>query len=204
MQLRTDAARKPGGVILAGGRALRMRGADKAMCQLGGRTLIERVAARLTPQVAGMMINANGDKNRFRGLGIPVLEDSLEGYLGPLAGVLTGMEWARKHGISHVVSAATDTPFFPKDMVVQMQRAAQTGAQVVVARSAGRRHPVFALWDVALAEKLRADIEAGARRIGVWADEQGAKAVTFDAGDVDPFFNINTADDLQMAEKFLR
>ena len=192
---------KPLGVILAGGRGLRMNGLDKAQCLLGGRPLIDHVFERLAPQVERVAINANGDADRFSRFDVPLLADPFDGFLGPMSGVLAGMDWARGLGASHIVTAATDTPFFPLDMVEKLQ---EVRASVVVARSAGRRHPVFALWEVSLADQMRTDIAAGARRIGVWADEQGAEAVSFDVSEGDPFYNINTADDLQMAEKFLR
>lgn len=100
------------GVILAGGQATRMGGGDKGLLELGGVRLLNRVIGRLGPQVEAMCLNANGDPARFDGFGLPVVADTVEGFAGPLAGVLAGMDWAAGEGASHVVSAAADTPFF--------------------------------------------------------------------------------------------
>ena len=191
---------QPVGVILAGGLATRMGGGDKGRLMLGGRSLFAHVIDRIAPQVAELALSANGDAARFGDLGLPVLRDSVAGYPGPLAGVLAGLDWAAGQGATHVVSVAADTPFLPEDLVPRLLLAAEGGAPVVMAASEmeGRlvRQPTFGLWSVNLRGDLRDALARGVRKVGQWAGEQGAALAPFPAGRVNPFFNINTAEDL--------
>lgn len=192
------------GVILAGGRATRMGGGDKCLRMVGGRRLIDRVLDRLAPQVAGLALNANGDPARFAEFGLPVLPDTLAGHPGPLAGVLAGLDWAAGQGAPAIVTAAGDTPFFPRDLALRLAAAAGPSGLALAASpdEAGRlqRHPTFGLWPVALREDLRAALSGGLRKIVLWTDAHGAGTAVFDAVPVDPFFNINTPDDIAAAE----
>lgn len=198
---------QPVGVILAGGLATRMGGGDKGRLVLGGRSLFAHVIDRIAPQVAGLALSANGDPARLADLGLPVLCDSVAGYRGPLAGVLAGMDWATAQGAAHLVSVAADTPFLPEDLVPRLLLAAEGGAPVVLAASdvEGRliRQPTFGLWPVALREDLRSALGGGVCKVGQWAADQGAVLAPFPVGPVDPFFNINTAEDLARAEAVL-
>lgn len=195
---------RPPGVILAGGLASRMGGGDKALLPLGGETILGHIRARIAPQVGALALNANGDAARFGPYGLPVLADPVAGHPGPLAGVLAAMLWAEGQGAEAVVTVAGDTPFFPRDLVAQlMAAAAGMEPPLVLAASGGRRHPVFGLWPVGLRDALRADLEKGMRRVGQWAEGRGARAVGFDTGRFDPFFNINTPQDLDVAREML-
>ncbi|MEZ5720576.1 MAG: molybdenum cofactor guanylyltransferase MobA [Paracoccaceae bacterium] len=189
------------GVVLAGGRGSRMGGVDKALVTLGGQPMIAHVIARLGPQVGALAINAGGDPARFAGLGLPVLPDPVPGQPGPLAGVLAGMRWAASQGASHVATAATDTPFLPADLVARLKAGAQ--APIALAESDGWLHPTFGLWPVTLAEDLELALEAGTRKVAGWALGEGAVRVQFAAEPFDPFFNVNTPDDLATAERIL-
>ncbi|MBW6506296.1 MAG: molybdenum cofactor guanylyltransferase MobA [Rhodobacteraceae bacterium] len=196
------------GVILAGGRARRMGGGDKGFCHVAGQPIIDHVIARLAPQVAALAINANGDAARFASYGLPVLPDSLPDHPGPLAGVLAGLDWAATQGFGAVVTAPADTPFFPADLVERLRAAAgPTGIAICVGiDAAGRaqRHPTFGLWPVALRDDLRAALKGGLRKAMLWADRHGAGAAQFDASRFDPFFNVNTPEDLALAEPIAR
>jgi molybdenum cofactor guanylyltransferase len=192
---------RPPGVILAGGQSRRMGGGDKGMLSLGDKSLIERVIARLSPQVAHMAINANGDATRFAKLGLPVLPDPLPDFPGPLAGILAAMDWAFGLGAPAVVTVAADTPFFPADLVARLQQAdGPAGFGVAATSTAPDWHPTFGLWPVSLRHALRSDLCAGQRKVILWAQQHGAKPALFDATD-DPFFNINTPDDLAQARQ---
>ncbi|WP_169306072.1 molybdenum cofactor guanylyltransferase [Sulfitobacter sp. 15WGC] len=136
--------KQPLGVILAGGQATRMGGGDKGLLPLGQGTLLSSVIDRLEPQVAGLALNANGDAARFADLGLPVLADSIEGFAGPLAGVLAGLDWAAEQGAESIVTAAADTPFFPCDLVPRLLLAADGMAHPLASpprrtRNAARR-----------------------------------------------------------------
>lgn len=196
------------GVILAGGLASRMGGGDKCLIRVGGARLIDHVVGRLGPQVAGLALNANGDPARFAGLGLPVLPDGVGGHPGPLAGVLAGLDWAAASGAKAIVTAAGDTPFFPRDLVARL-RAEASPSGLALAASPDRdgrlrRHPVFGLWPVALREDLRAALAGGVRKIVLWTDGHGAGVAAFASRPFDPFFNINTPADVAAAEALER
>ncbi len=195
------------GVILAGGRAKRMGGGDKCLHRLGDKTFLEHAIDRARPQVSPLLLNANGDPGRFAEFGLPVVADVIGGFAGPLAGVLTGLEWAREHApdCPWVASFATDTPFFPEDFVLRMLAAVtQENADMACAASGKRSHPVFGLWPVRLAGELRHALEdEDIRKIDLWTARYRLVTVEFPAEPRDPFFNVNRVDDLADAERML-
>ncbi len=192
------------GVVLAGGLSRRMGGGDKALKLLAGKTILERVIARALPQVAALVLNANGDASRFARYGLPVVADSVAGFAGPLAGVLAGLDWAAQAvpGASHVASFATDAPFFPPDLVERLEEAVRDGKHdLACAASGGREHPVFGLWPVALREDLRQALVKGTRKVDLWTARFRLARVEFPARPYDPFFNVNSPEDLAEAER---
>jgi molybdopterin-guanine dinucleotide biosynthesis protein A len=195
------------GVLLAGGLSRRMGGGDKCLRPLGGRPILGHVIERAAPQVDALVLNANGDPARFAAFRLPVVADVVEGFAGPLAGVLTGLEWTRAHrpDTRWVASIATDTPFFPRDLVACLLTAAQAeGAELACARSGGRTHPVFGLWPTALAGELRrALVEEDMRKIDAWTARHRLAVVDFAVVGLDPFFNTNRPEDLAEAELLL-
>jgi molybdopterin-guanine dinucleotide biosynthesis protein A len=192
------------GVILAGGLARRMGGGDKGELLLGGKTILAHVIERLGPQVEALAINANGDLERFSAYGLPVIPDSIEGSPGPLAGVLAGLDWAGPSGFSHIVTAATDTPFLPRDLVARLKRAKHaSGVDLAAAASLSRTHPVIGLWSCGLADDLRQALKDGARKVDKWTARHGVALAEFESAR-DPFFNVNYPEDLQEAEALLK
>lgn len=199
----------PVGIILSGGLGRRMGGADKGLITLHGESLVSATAARLRPQVAGLAINANGDTSRFADLGYPVLPDDLAGHPGPLAGILAGLDWAASLGRQSIVTVAVDTPFFPRDLVERLQAASgQKGVALAASFRDGmpdpQRHPTFGLWPVSLRQDLRTALDAGIRKVAEWADKHDAGTAVFSGYATDPFFNINTPQDLALAEEMER
>lgn len=196
------------GVLLAGGLARRMGGGDKCLRELAGRPLLDHVIARVAPQVDRLVLNANGDPHRFASYGLPVASDVIEGFAGPLAGVLTGMVWARAQapGVRRILTVPTDAPFLPADLVVRLAQAvAGDETAIACAASGGRTHPVVALWPVALADDLRrALVDEGLRRIDVWTARHRLHVVEWPDQPIDPFFNANRAGDLAAAERLLQ
>lgn len=199
------------GIILAGGLARRMGDAgrgDKAMLQLGGETILSRVIERAIPQTAQLAINANGPADRFADYNLPVVADPIDGFAGPLAGVLAGMEWALEHAPEHqwIVTLACDTPFFPTDLVARLCARTIAGkADMACAASGGRNHPVFGIWPVRLASELRhALVEEEIRKVDLWTARYNLAVVEFSTHPFDPFFNVNRPEDLVRAESIAR
>ena len=200
---------RPLGVILAGGLATRMGGGDKSLLDLGGRSILQHVIERLRPQVEEIALSANGAPSRFENFGLPVVPDSIEGFAGPLAGVLAGMDYAVGEGFDRIVTVAADTPFFPTNLVALFQIAAdRAGSGLVLAATPDEkrgilRHPTFGLWPVSLREDLRQALQDGLRKVVLWTDGHNGTVALFDSADEDPFFNVNTPDDLTAARKIM-
>jgi molybdopterin-guanine dinucleotide biosynthesis protein A len=193
------------GVLLAGGLARRMGGGDKPMRQIGGRTILERVIARLKPQCGELILNANGDPARFASFALPIIPDTVENFPGPLAGILAALDWAaaNRPEISLVLSAAADCPFLPRNLVSRLHQAlVQENAQLAVAASNGQSHPVIGLWRVALRDELRhALVQENIKQVSRWTARYKLATVTWPTTPLDPFFNANTMDDIADAER---
>lgn len=195
------------GVVLAGGLARRMGGGDKGLQQLGGKPILQHILDRLQPQVDGVILNANGDPGRFAAWKLPVAGDAVEGFVGPLAGVLAGLAWARANrpDVTDIVTVPGDGPFLPRDLVSRMTVArAQARADLACARSADQAYPVVGLWPVRLYDDLRhAVVEEDIRKVDRWTARHKLVQVDFAARPVDPFFNANAPEDLAEAESLL-
>jgi molybdopterin-guanine dinucleotide biosynthesis protein A len=194
------------GIVLAGGQSTRMGGQDKCLLELGGKTLLQRSVDKLMLQVGEVAINANSDEDGYLHPGLPVLRDSFQGFAGPLAGVLTGMEWAHMRGASHVITVAADTPFFPDDFVANMQAALSTqSGEIAIAETSDTdgkffNHPTFGIWPVSLHDDLRGALDQGVRKVMQWVKPHGVVKVAFPAVPFDPFFNVNRPEDYEMAQ----
>ena len=200
------------GVILAGGLARRMGGGDKGLRALAGRPILTHVIERAAPQVEALVLNANGDPERFAAFGLPVAADGIEGFAGPLAGVLAGLDWAATEApeAAWLASFPCDAPFLPEDLVARLLAAVEAeGADMACAASEGRDHPVIGLWPLRLRAALRrALVEEEVRKVDVWTARYRLARVAFDAlalpgGSVDPFFNANRPDDIDEAARLL-
>jgi molybdopterin-guanine dinucleotide biosynthesis protein A len=192
------------GLVLAGGLARRMGGGDKARIMIGGVTILQRVLACITPQCARLVINANGDPARFADTRLTVVADSVPNFAGPLAGILAGLDWAAAHAAEceWMASVPGDCPFLPPDLVARLHAArSAVGTPLACARSGEWRHPVVGLWPVALREDLRRALVAeGLRKIEIWTARHGVAVADWTAEPVDPFFNVNTPEDVAAAE----
>ena len=195
------------GVLLAGGLARRMGGGDKPLRTLGGKPILDRVVDCVRPQVHQLILNANGDPARFDQYDLPVVPDVLDDNQGPLAGILTAMDWAAANlpECEYVVSFATDAPFLPSDLVAKLMAPVLNGtAPMSCAITGDRTHPVFGVWPVALRDTLRrAMVEDGVRKIDAWTADIGIAHVPFETDPVDPFFNVNKPENLAEAEQLL-
>ena len=201
------------GIILAGGLSRRMGGGDKGLLMLGETSIIERVIDKILPQVGSLAININGDSSRFPDYKLPIIPDSIKGYLGPLSGILAGMEWAFKNGNRYIATVAADTPFLPDDLIKRlhaMVRSKNLNIGIAASRILSGDdvfiHPTFGIWEVALKDDLRDALANDTRKIMFWAKKFKLDYYYFDTSDKlsDPFFNINTPDDLEEAKYRLK
>jgi molybdopterin-guanine dinucleotide biosynthesis protein A len=193
------------GIILAGGLARRMGGVDKAMIEVAGRPILSHVIERLSPQCAGLVLNANGDPRRFAQFGLDVVADDVEGFAGPLAGILAGLDYVAAHRpeAAYAVSVPADTPFIPGDLVSKLSRArASTGAEIAVASSGAQMHYAVALWTIAIRGALRqALVEEDVRSVRAFIERRRHAAALWRVEPYDPFFNVNRPEDLAKAEE---
>jgi len=194
-------------VVLAGGLAQRMGGGDKPLREIAGRSLLARVIDRLAPQCDALALNANGDPARFAGFGLPVIADPVDGFPGPLAGVLAGLDWIAAHrpDAEWMLSAPADCPFLPSDLVARLHQARlDQQADIAVAASAGRSHPVIALWPCSLQIDLRRALLADdIRKVDRFTARYPRAIVEWPVQPFDPFFNANTPEDVAEAERIV-
>jgi len=193
-------------LLLAGGQSRRLGGGDKCLQSLEKEIILDKILKNTLSQNKSIILNANGDPKRFSKYDFPIVEDTIDGYLGPLAGILSGMEWVRKNqkNKKYIVSIATDTPFFPHNLVSKLYNTVQCRPEKIICASwQGRTNPVFAIWPVSLSSYLRKDIFSGSRKIDAWTAKYGVYAINFVSPN-NPFFNINTPEDLELANQMMR
>lgn len=188
---------------------MRMGGGDKARCDIAGSTMLDRVIARVAPQCEGLVLNANGnparwETQRWETHGIPVIQDGLAGRQGPLAGLLAGFDWlaADRPDLEWLLSVSIDCPFLPNDLVARLHEARATqNVPLAIAMSAGRTHPVIAIWHISLREDLRDALDRGNRKAGAFVERHAHATAEWPTEPLDPFFNVNTPADLIAAQR---
>ena len=195
-------------VVLSGGRSRRMNQKDKALLSVNNKTLLDMSLERLQVQAKRIAINTNSDCYSYKKYGLPVLPDELQGFLGPLAGVLTAMRWAKRLGCRKVLTVAVDTPLFPTNILEKLVSKMKSGKSDIVfaASSSGKNgqiklHPVFGLWKTDLQESLKIDLREGTRKVLDWSSSFKNSYVVFSKEDFDPFFNVNTPEDLSFLKR---
>ncbi len=190
-------------VVLAGGRATRMGGVDKPLLEIGGRTILARVLERIAQPGMPVVLNANENPGRFAAFGLPAVADAMADYPGPLAGILAGLDWAAATTTADVLlSVPGDCPFIPMDLadrLLAVRAAART--PFACAASGGWTHPVIGLWPLAMREPLRQALLDGERKIDRFTGRFGCAAAEWPIGACDPFFNVNTPEELAEAER---
>jgi molybdenum cofactor guanylyltransferase len=196
------------GILLAGGRATRMGGGDKALKTIAGKPLLSYAIAAMQPQCAGLVLNANGDPGRLADYGLPIIADDVPGFVGPLAGILAGLDWIAAHhpAACFAVSVATDTPFLPHDLIARLHAARDAAsAELACARSGSSTHPVIGLWPITIRTALRhALVDEDLRKIDRFTARYPIAYADWPMTPYDPFFNANEPADIIAAEKILK
>ena len=196
---------RPPAVILAGGKSSRMGRGDKCLLPLGGKPILTRIVETLAQQVCDMLINANGDATSFDRYGYAVEPDSIPGSQGPLAGLLTGMQWSklRHPKAAYILSVPSDTPLLPTDLVTRLAEAlAWRRADIAIAESEEGTHPTIGLWPVDLAAKLEFDLmETDIRSLHRWMHPFKIATAPFETN---VLLNLNTPAELAACEQMVR
>lgn len=192
------------GVILAGGRSRRFGGGDKGLADLDGQSILARVIERFRPQAGRLALNINGEPERFAAFGLETIADRENPELGPMSGLLAAMDWAGEHapGATLIATVSADVPFLPRDLIARLDEVRSGG--VAIAASNGRRHPTIGLWPSHARGAVADALSRRALSIDRLAFDLDAVAVDFPMGniggtEIDPFFNVNTRDDLDAA-----
>ncbi len=182
-------------LILAGGKGIRLGGADKAFLELHGQPLIAHLLSRLLPQADKIAISANGDATRFNAYPLLVLPDGPLAGFGPLAGLAAGLEWAEQQGAETLVTVPVDTPFIPLDLVQRLTPAPAVAAYL------GRQHHLVAHWQVSARHRLLGFLKTSPPyKVRDFLQRCGAVQVAFEA-EADPFLNINAPEDFETASR---
>ena len=194
------------GIILAGGLSKRMGNINKSLALINNKTLLEITYGLVKKQLKNVVVNSNLNLKKKIKSNLEIIPDSIPGFLGPLSGILSGMQFAKKEypKCKWLVSFPVDSIFFPSDFVEKMINRINNETQIVCATSNGRAHPVFAFWSLNLIDDLEnALVEEGVRKIDEWTKRYNLEFTNFQNKDLDPFFNINTKEDLKFATEYL-
>jgi molybdopterin-guanine dinucleotide biosynthesis protein A len=194
-------------VVLAGGQSKRF-GEDKNQAKLGNLTLLEHVLAKVSKKFEKILIISNQNLNLKMLNSITIIQDCIQGNLGPLVGVLSAMKWIKKNNKQYqwIATFPSDTPFFDTSIIEKYKNRINLNESLLYfVRSNQKRHNIFGLWSVKLMDILENDlINNNFRKVEEWADKIGVETINVKVDKFDPFFNINTKIDLKEAEKILK
>ena len=193
------------GIILAGGKSSRF-GEDKSTAKLGNKTLLDHTVNKIENEFNEILVISNNKEFNFKNNKIHVVEDCIEGQLGPLVGILTAMKWVKKNNKNYkwIASFPCDTPFFDIKLISELKiKVKETSKKLIFLNSDKKRHNIFGLWSVDLIEILEEDIKNGLRKVELWADKIGYENININEEKFDRFLNINTKKDLEKAKENL-
>ena len=191
------------GIILAGGKSSRF-GEDKSIAKLGDKTLLDHTINKIEKEFTEILVISNNKEFNFKNNKIHVVEDCIEGQLGPLVGILTAMKWVKKNNKNYkwIASFPCDTPFFDMKFISELKiKIKETSKKLIFLNSDKKRHNIFGLWSVDLIETLEEDIKNGLRKVEIWADKIGYENININTKEFDMFLNINTKEDLKKAKE---
>ena len=193
------------GIILAGGKSSRF-GEDKSIAKLGDKTLLDHTINKIENEFTEILLISNNKEFNFKNNKIHVVEDCIEGQLGPLVGILTAMKWVIKNKKNYkwIASFPCDTPFFDIKLISELKiKVKETSKKLIFLNSNKKRHNIFGFWSLDLIEILEKDIKNSFRKVELWADKVGYENININEEKFDRFLNINTKKDLEKAKENL-
>ncbi len=191
-------------VILAGGKSKRFGGGFKTFSKINNKSIFNRILEKLKKNEIEILINANQNHEEFQKSKLPIIKDKKEGFLGPLAGIHSSITWCLNEykDKEWIFTVPSDTPFLPENLLDKFCKKIEENVEILVARSNNRVHPVISMWNLNLLNSLEREFSQKNRKIMTWVQKHNFDYVDFDYKNFDPFFNINTINDLKKAEKF--
>ena len=190
-------------VIMIGGKSTRLGGGIKSFIEFNNKNIFDRILAKTKPQIKNIIINCNTEEPKLKKYNLPIIKDIKKGYLGPLAGIHSTMTWLKnnKKNIEWVITLPGDTPFIPFNLINRFKNKISPKVKIILAKSDNNIHPIIGAWHLSLLTSLDKNLEKGNRKIMSWAKIHPIDYVDFQSKDYDPFFNINTKQDIKIAEK---
>ena len=187
--------------IMIGGQSKRMGGGIKSFLEFNEKKIFDRIFERLKPQIKTIIINCNSKDLILQKYKIPIIQDIKQGYLGPLAGIHSAMSWIKKNNSNAewLITIPGDTPFIPSDLINRFKNKISTNKKIILAKSKNKIHPIIGVWHISLFNNLDNEINNGVRKILTWANKHSIDYVNYSTENYDPFFNINTKYDLDLA-----
>ena len=189
-------------LIMIGGLSKRMGGGIKSLIKFNNKTIFDRILERTQPQIKKILINCNNDELSIQKFQLPIIKDIKKGYIGPLAGIHAGMNWLIKNSpeTEWMITLPGDTPFIPSNLIVKFKSKMSNKLKIIIASSEKKIHPIIGAWHISLFDNLEDNINQGARKILSWADKHPLDFIEFSHKNYDPFFNINTKEDIEKAK----
>ena len=191
------------GIILAGGKSSRF-GEDKSTVKLGNKTLLDHTVNKIENEFNEILVISNNKELNFKNKKIQVIEDCIEGQLGPLVGILTAMKWVKENKKDYrwIISFPCDTPFFDINLTNKLKlKTNNTSKKLIFLNSKKKRHNIFGAWSIDLIEILENDLKKNFRKVEIWADKIGYESININIEKFDRFLNINTKKDFEKAKK---
>ena len=188
-------------VIMIGGQSQRMGGGVKSFIEFNNKSIFDKILERIQPQNKKIIVNCNTDEDKLLKYNLPIIQDLKKNYLGPLAGIHSAMHWMNQNEptAKWLLTLPGDTPFIPKDLFFNFKKKITSKSKIILAKSDNKIHPIIGAWNISLFSNLEFEIDNGTRKIMSWAKNHLIEYVDYQVEGYDPFFNINTKEDIKLA-----
>ena len=190
-------------LIMIGGQSKRMGGGIKSFIEFNEKTIFDRIVEITKPQIKKIIISCNTEEQKLNKYNFPIIKDLKEGYLGPLAGLHAAMKWIKTNEseVEWLITLPGDTPFIPKNLISCFKNKMSSNLKIIIAKSQNKTHPIIGAWNTCLFESLDMALDKGIRKIMLWAKLHPLDFINYPVKKYDPFFNINTKEDIELAIK---